>query len=62
METHANGLYIFYGVVVRKTTYSYNQLLYASVSLLIAAKSLERELLIPKLSVLKKAACNYIPQ
>lgn len=62
LETHALGLYIFYGVVVRRTSHSYNQLLYASVSLLVAAKSVEREQQIPKLSALKKAACNYLPK
>lgn len=40
LETHALGLYFFYGVVMRRTTHSYNQLLYASVCLLVAAKSM----------------------
>ena len=62
LETHALGLYIYYGVVVRRINHSYNQLLYASVSVLVAAKSMEREQQIPKLSVLKKAACNYLPK
>lgn len=51
---------MFYAIVSKRINYSYNQLLYASVSLLIASKAIETEEKIPKMSSLKKAACNYI--
>lgn len=61
-ETHALGLYIYYSVVLRKLGYSSNQLLYASVSLYLASKVIERDSTLVNLTVLKKAACSYIPK
>jgi hypothetical protein len=58
--TIALGLYIYYGVVLRKIGYSSNQLLYASVCVLLASKVIERDILIVNLSNLRKVACNYI--
>lgn len=62
LETHALGLYIYYGVVLRRIGYSSNQLLYASVSILLASKVIERDTMIVNLSTLRKAACSYIPK
>lgn len=59
--THALGLYIFYGVVTKRLTFSYNQLLYGSVSLLLAAKCIEKDPLVPRMPSLRKAACSYLP-
>jgi hypothetical protein len=59
-ETHALGLYIFYGIVTKRIKFSFNQLLYGSVSLLLAAKTVEKDPLVPRLSGLRKAACSYI--
>lgn len=60
IETYALGLYIYYSVVLRKLGYSSNQLLYASVSVYLASKVVERETNIVNISGLKKAACSYL--
>lgn len=62
MESHALGIYIYYGVVLRKRGYFDNQLLSASVSMHLASKFIERDTAIVSISNLKKAACNYIPK
>jgi hypothetical protein len=62
IETYALGLYIYYSVVLRKLGYSSNQLLYASVSLYLASKVVEKDSAIVNLTALKKAACSYIPK
>lgn len=59
-STYALGVYIFYGVVTKRITFSFNQLLYGSVSLLLAAKSIEKDPLLPRMPSLRKAACSYI--
>jgi len=62
VETYALGLYIYYSVVLRKLGYSSNQLLYASVSLYLASKVVEKDSAIVNLTALKKAACSYLPK
>lgn len=49
-------------MVLRKIGYSTNQLLYASVSLYLASKVVERDNAIANLSALRRGGCSYIPK